>query len=273
MRYHGLFLTLGLLVLSCSQSTFAKDNSRCSERTIAQVGKHFNLDHFSYTSIENDGQLVSGACKQWSRDQAKLITAFAYDSGNGKKVDDPFVYLLIAIIDLQNKETISSYKYKYYLDPGGIGNIKIDTAPYNLSSSVTAFGIDIESRDSYNCGDGGSGAERTLYIQDGHQLHPILTLTMSYWSFIQEGQSRCNPASNDDETEIIENTNLYIGISSSTTKGFKDLSISAINTRDDGKPSKRKPFHFKLHFDGKKYPTQELQNELEKWNQRASPNK
>ncbi len=273
MQYLRVILALSLLVLSCSQGALAKDNARCDERLIARISKHFNFDHFAYPSVENGGLLVADACKQWPIDQTKLITAFAYDSGDGRKVDDPFVYLLIAVIDQQKNEIISSYKYKYYLDPGGIESLRIDTAPYRLSNNVTAFGLDIESGYSHNCGDGGSGAERTLYIQDGHQLRPILTLTISYWSFIQEGQSRCNPASDDAETEVIENTNIFIGISSSSTKGFKDLSISAISTRDDGKPPKRKPFHSKLRFDGKKYPTQELQNEFEKWNQQASPNK
>ena len=273
MRYFRVILALSLLVLACSHGALAKDNGRCDERLIARIGKHFNFDHFAYPSDENGGLLVAGACKHWPSDQVKLITAFAYDSGDSRKVDDPFVYLLIAVIDWQKTEIVSSYKYKYYLDPGGIKNLKIDTAPYRLSNNVTAFGLDIKSGDSYSCGDGGTGAERTLYIQDGHQLRPILTLTMSHWSFIEEGSSRCNPASDNADKEIIENTNLYIGISSSSTKGFKDLLISAISTRNDGKPSNRKPFHSKLRFDGKEYPTQKLQNEFEKWNQRVIANK
>lgn len=144
-------------------------------------------------------------------------------------------------------------------------SLKIDTAPYKVTHNIRAFGVDFTSGYNFNCGDGGSGAERTLYIQDGHHLRPVMTLTMSFWSYIQEGQSRCNPAADDSTIEIIDNANLSIGISSSSTNGFKDLLISAINSRDDGKPPKRKPFHFTLRFDGKTYPTKELHKQFEKW--------
>ena len=144
MRYLRVILALSLLVLTCSHGAHAKDNSRCDEQLTARIGKYFNFDHFAYPSVENGGLLIAGVCKHWPSDQVKLITAFAYDSGDGRKVDDPFVYLLIAVIDWQKDEIVSSYKYKYYLDPGGIKNLKIDTAPYRLSSNVTAFGLDIE---------------------------------------------------------------------------------------------------------------------------------
>lgn len=271
---HILFIAIGFIYLTFSQVAIGQQHQEpqnCDNKITQSVGKYFDIDNFSYPpdglypSAENGGLIVASACKQWPSDQAKLITAFAYDSGDARKIDDPFVYLLVAIVDLQKNEVISTYKSKYYLDPGGVESLKIDTAPYHLSSNTTAFGLDIESGYSHNCGDGGLGAERTLYIQNNHRLRPIFTLTMSYWSFIQEGQSRCNSTADDSEITIIEKTNLYIGISPSSTHGFNDLLISAINTRNDNKPSKRKPFHFKLRFDGEKYPTQELHNKFEKW--------
>jgi hypothetical protein len=240
-------------------------DQKCPDSVIDSLGKHLNLESFR-SPLDDNAFIISSACKQNPTNKNQIFSLVAYENEEKSEIKN----IIVAVIDKNSNKILSDFQTKVEEDASQIiesDSFRIDTAPYNIAHDVRAFGIDFTSGYNFNCGDGGLGAERTLYIQDGDHLRPILTLTMSYWSFIQEGPSRCNPKADDSEPTIIENTNLSIGIGSSSTNGFKDLLISAKNSRDDGKPSKQKPFHFKLRFDGKKYPTQDLNNQFDRWQQ------
>lgn len=248
-----------------AQTQLKDDVGRCSDATVKLVGENFHLENFAYPEWGGTGNIVAGACKQWPSNQSKLITAFAYDSGEGGKVNDPFVYLLIAIVE--KGQVVGSDKAQYYLQPGGIGNLKIDTAPYRLSSNVTAFGLDIKSGYSHNCGDGGTGAERTLYVHEGNVIRPILQIpAISSWHYIKGNQ--CGPTVDE---EIIENIKLSIEVSGSATNGYRDLVITAKSSRTDGKPTGKGKFRHTLHYDGKEYSILGMEKPFHRWRTGREP--
>jgi hypothetical protein len=222
-------------------------------------------------SVENKGLLVAGVCKLLPSDQSKKIAAFAYDSGGGRGINDPFNDLLIAIVDQQKNMVVGSYSYKFYLGPGGIkegDGLRIDTARYVLAPNVRAFALDITSGYSHHCGDGGVGAERTLYVQEGKNIRPILFIpAMSSWSYI-EGNFECTTPP-DSYVEIIENVNLAIELGTGKTNGYRNLVVTAVSSRSDGKHTGRKTFSYTLRYDGQQYPTEEMSKALEKWETRT----
>lgn len=269
MLSRTLSVILVLLLYSAVTNAVASDKSRCDDRLLARVGKHFNLKHFAYPadgmypSVENGGLIVAGVCKQWPFDKSKVIAAFAYDSGGGTNENDPFNELLIAIIDQQKNKVVGSHKEKYYLEPGGIGYLRIDTARYDVAPNLRAFGLDIKSGYSHNCGDGGAGEERTLYVQDKDSLRPILHLPyMSSWTYIKSADNRCGA---DSDVEIIENVNYSIEPGINEANGYRDLIITANSSRTDGKPTGKDKFSYTLSYDGNKYPTEAMRKALEKW--------
>lgn len=249
-----------------SQATQDEESARCSKAIVQVVGKHFGLDSFDfprenyYPSLENGGLIVAGACKQSPSKKQEVISAFAYDAGNeGEKT------LLIAAIDRRSHKIVASYQYKYVEDPGGIGKVGVDTARYKLSRNVRAFGVDITPGYSHNCGDGGGGAERTLYVQEGSTLRPILYIpSMSYWRFIKG--SKC-VAYSDGEIEIVEDIKLAVEIADSETKGYRDIVLSATSSRTDGKPIGNGRFHYTIRYNGQQYPVQEMEQSFYKWQQ------
>lgn len=247
-----LFLAAGFISgIPLSQAAQDDESVRCSKTIVKAVEKHFGLD---------SGLIVAGACKQSPSNKQKVISAFAYDAGNeGEKT------LLIAVIDRQSNKIDASYQYKYVENPGGIGEVVVDTANYKLSRNVRAFGVDISPGYSHNCGDGGGGAERTLYVQEGSTLRPILYMpSMSYWMFIKG--SKC-PTSPDEEIVIVENIKLAIEMEDSETKGYRDIVLSATSSRTDGKPIGNGRFHYTVRYNGQQYPVQEMEQSFEKWQQ------
>lgn len=246
----------------------AQKEQICNTSTIEVVGRFLNIKEFKVPpdgySPNEEAIIAAAACKPHPANKQITIAAIAYDT---KKSETKA--LIIALLDNIKGNVIASYSREYENDSFfnvESGSLWIDTTLYNLTNDVRAFGLDVTSGYIPHCVDGGFGSIRTLYVQEGKMIRPILeSLTMSEWTFIQEGQSRCNQIAAPDEETIIENFDLSISVSKTTTNGYKDLLITAINSRDDGKKAKRKPFHFKLSYDGKKYPTEAMQKAYEKW--------
>jgi hypothetical protein len=123
--------------------------------------------------------------------------------------------------------------------------------------------VDLQPIFNVQCYPGGVGANRTLYIQEGKALKPVLhTPSMSSWSYVNGMHPGCEPYS---EEQTIENTQLAIEMADSATNGYRDIVISATSSRTDGKPTGKNQFRHKLHYDGQKYPTQELEAAFYKW--------
>jgi len=245
----------------------AQKEQICGVQTIGIVGRFLNIDEFKIPPNggypNQEAIIAAAACKTNPGNKKITIAAIAYESK--KKY---IKALVIALVDNVRGKVISSYSGEIGEDAAmrvQSGSLWIDTAAYNLRNDVRAFGLDVTSGYISNCGDGGMGAVRTLYVQEGKTIRPVLEdLTMSYWSFIQVGQSRCTGADAPEES-ITENFGLSISVSNTKTNGYNDLSITAVSSRDDGKKTNREPFHFNLLYDGKKYRTEEMQKAFWKW--------
>jgi hypothetical protein len=254
-------LIVTFIYFGLSQSVFAQSDSeqekqRCSESTLNLVGKHLALSDFSYPrdsiypSAKNGGMIVAGVCKAWPRNTAITIAAFAYDDK-----------LVVAMVDNLKSKVNATYEVDL-MDFAGLGvdenGLRIDTARYDLAPSVRAFGIDVTERYNPGCHEGGHGAIRTLFVQDGKKIKPILeNFITSSWRF-----------ANNDLTCIIEDAeketedfSYSIGISKVTTNGYANLLITAISSQ-----SSRKPFYYELQYDGKEYPNNsQYSAEIDKW--------
>jgi hypothetical protein len=221
-------------------SVGAQKEQICNTATIDIVGRFLKIKEFKIPLRVNfpseDAIIYAAACKTQPTNKQITIAAIAYES---KKEDAQA--LVIAFVE---GKVISSYSGEIGLDAMmrvESGSLWIDTALYNLTNDVRAFGLDVTSGYIPHCIEGGLGAVRTLYVQEGKLIRPVLEdLTMSEWTFIQEGQSRCTGPDAPEES-ITENFDLSISVSKTITNGYRDLLITAVNIRDDGKKAKRKP--------------------------------
>lgn len=264
-----------LLILSApcvlAQAQSEVDAGRCSDATVKLVGKRFHLHNFVYPvwgASENGGLIVAGVCKSWPKNSSREIAAFAYDEGvQHEKL------LVVAVIDTRTNQVISSYKAPIQEDASltvGENSLRIDTARYDLTPEVRAFGIDITTSYHQGCGEGGLDTERTLYIPDHKTLRPVLRLlAISWWHFIQEGNWRCAPNVPDDVPTIIENTGLTLEMGNAVTNGYRDIIVKAHSSRDDDKPTGKRTFSYVLRYDGSQYPTDQMWKAFEKWNART----
>lgn len=242
------------------------EKNRCDKSIVNLVGKYLNVSDFSYPrdhmypSAENGGVITAGVCKVLPKDHSKTIGIFAYDDEGveyGKR-------LIVVLADIQRMEIVAIYRGAITEDAAmtvGSNSFKIDTARYDIAPGIRAFGLDVTSSYSQGCGDGGLGPVRTLFIQEGKVIRPVLEyFYISSWRFIKGG-----PSCVGGEGEIVtEGISYSIGIGKTTTNGFSDLLITATSSL-----SKRSPFQYNLRYNGKKYPTSSGLNgggvELDKW--------
>jgi hypothetical protein len=244
----------------------AQKDQICDNATAEIVGQFLHNAAFKFQpdrhySPDENAAIAAGACKINPIDKNITIAAFSY---LGKEQSQQ---LIIAIIDNKKRKVISSYQGEIYEDAAmrvESGSLWIDTAPYMLAKNIRAFGLDVTSGYIAHCGDGGGGAGRTLYVQSGKVLKPVMQeLPISYWRFIKEGSSRCNSSASDEES-IIESIDISLGVSGTQTNGFNDLLVTAKSSRDDGK-AVRKPFQYRLKYDGSTYSLKDFSNAFWKW--------
>lgn len=234
-----------------------QDNRPCAPAIVAVVGEHAGIKGLSHPrpglkpSAENGGTVVANACKVWPGASGRMLAAIAYDDGSiaTKK-------LFVALLDTSKKAVVATYSGSIQEDAAmtlGPDSLSLDTAPYHLAPGVRAFGLDTESEFSQGCVDGGFGPVRTLFVQEGKILRPVLeNFYISTWRYVRGGPS-CAEA---DDT-LVESTSYTIGVGEPGRHGFSSLRITATSDSDSAKPA-RKARSIELHYDGKTYPTRAL---------------
>lgn len=235
-------ICFGQCALARAQSD--EDASRCSDAVVKQLGKHFGLNAFSYPasgmypSIENGGLLVAGICKPWPTNKSRTIAAFAYDGGTEYEKQ-----LVLAVVERPSNRVIASYKGVIPEDAAtevSSYSLKLDTARYALSKTTRAFGLRLSTfrdRCSY---EGGFDDELTLFVVDGQTIRPVLTETMSQWSY--GSGNRCG-----GEDVPRTDTNIVISVEPTESNGFADLRLTAIRS------DKKKPVSAIVRYDGGHY--------------------
>ena len=240
----------------------------CDARSVATVGRFVQAANFREPAPghEPDASAViaASACRAAPAQHGRLV-AVVYRSGHQ---DD--LLLVIAAIDSTTGQVGASFRGNLDADPAVklvSGSLWLDTTAYDLAPGVRAFGLDVTSGLPHGCAGVGSGARRSLFVSQGRFIRPVLQdLPMSEWALIQRGKSACTDSSAPDLT-ITENFTATLGLASTSTRGYRDLVVTGMASRDDGHLDERPPLRAVLKWDGRVYSTNEQQQAWTSWRQ------
>lgn len=228
MIYKVLFICLLLI----TQSANAEIKPSCSEQVLNAVAYEIGLkkltDRNSISVPFKVGQLIIAAeCKAWPWDPQKLIAAIAYYPEGHKfyqeglkfdamsNVDDSKNFVL-AIISTKSGQVLSLRQWSIRADIGP-ESLNIDTARYDFAPGVRAFGLDIFENYRQVPTRSGQGGQRTLYIENGKNLQPVLSnFILSSWRLVDE---------NKGVTSLAEHSKYHIIIDQKKANGFRNLII------------------------------------------------
>ncbi len=239
----------------------------CDPRSLATLGRYLHVDNFKEPALGQEpdasAMVAASACRAAPAYHGKLVAA-AYRSGH-----DSDLLLVIALVDASG-QVGANFKGNLDSDPAVrivSGSLWLDTAAYDLAPGVRAFGLDITTGLPRGCAAGGSGARRSLFVSQGRFIRPVLQdLPMSEWNLIQRGRSACTDSGAPDLT-ITENFATTLTVAPTSTRGYRDLAVSGLATRDDGRVDERPPFHALLKWDGRVYSLNAQQQAWTLWKQ------
>ena len=183
---HCLNKTLLLLLFFqflCGHSLADSMEGTCDQRAVEIIGERFALLNFSAT--DSNGQIVAQTCKVWPHKPDVLLAAIAYKSEPSSTPDWEYKKaVLVATVDLSQSLVLASHRATIEEDAVtevGQGSFRFDTARYQLSDQVRAFGLRFNSSArGASCGEATWGDKLTLFVPVGDQLRPVLTLQMSF---------------------------------------------------------------------------------------------
>lgn len=185
--------------------------------------------------------VVAEVCKPWPKGRDIVVTAVAYAPRQTATlpsgVPDDEKTLLIAMVDIRKSHVLASHQQTVLEDALvaiGPDSLRVDTAPYQLSGKVRAFGLRFSSSAmGASCPDASWGDELTLFIPHGKVLEPVLHLAM----LRQRALTACISA--QAEGALWEVAELTLTVLPSQTDGLADLRVSASirrETSDDRVP-------------------------------------
>ena len=231
----GLFIALFFI----GNASALTNDQECAEDIFDISARYLKLKNFSYK--DKNGVVIAAACKASPTNPNLILSVFAYDSA----IEDE-KNLLVAIIDEKRSLIISSYKSVMIQDHTtrfSEDSFKLDTARYQLSDKVRAFGVRFDSAAiGSSCGEDSSNGNLTLFVQEGKKLRAVFDMAM-YMHRLIDG---C--ASNPNAEAIMEDAYLTVAVQKSSMNGFADLLITA-------KIDSKRVEHHLLRYDGKRYQT------------------
>lgn len=208
------------LLVSCLGNATADSHKsqRCSDNLFVSAGRHLQVKNFS--DQKSGGIVVSAVCKAWPHNNNLLLLAFAYDTATEHQKK-----LFVAVFDSKAKRIVQTYKRDIEEDALtqiGESSLRLDTARYQLSKEVMAFGLRFQSTAiGPSCGDFASGDELTLFVPEGTQLREIFNLPMYRQRWLKGCRSSWQPGDNSEEAF------LTISMKDTATKGYADLLVTA----------------------------------------------
>ena len=277
-------LFIGAFAISLSLNTYAEAvdlsstaiaGQECSTKVLNLVSQNLKLQKF------NDS-LVASACKKTTKGNENTVVALALKNGKESDMDasEQQKDLILALVNSDETSVIGSYKNIIEEDATliiGSGSLKIDTARYDLTSDIRAFGVTFSSSFSpSNCAhDGWTGDSKSLYISEGAKIKKVFGgstgLLLTSGNYVKD-LDRCGEKYqrmlDKGYKDVIENFSTTISIGNSTTNGFKDLILTSSSTYEiegEKSKSKRKPLTVNLHFNGNEYPLDDFEKAQSKW--------
>ena len=232
-----------------------ESQQECSDMVVNTVGKFLKISSFNAKS-ENSG-IVASACKASPNDSDKVYSVFAYTAVGQKKTKPSneleTKQLIVASVSLASQQVVSSYQGEIEEDAETeVGSFRIDTARYQLTKNVRAFGVIFNSSArGPSCADGRYSQQLTLYTQQNSKLMPLLNLPLVTTLVLKGclGQSAVK--------SIWETANLSISVTKSESNGYVDLLLTTKIVRefdDEAKPAVKKKDEKRLmRFNGETY--------------------
>jgi hypothetical protein len=231
----ALALLLGISILT--PRALAADQQQCAPADLAPVDAWLAKHPWRVGKTSPDA-LVTAACKRSPADANVLIVAAAYVQDEDDKNE------IVALVDRTARAVRATFTSTISEDTiTRVGSFRIDTAHYELAPGVRAFGVDFSSvgQSSGAADFVSSGPERTLFVQHGTTLTPVLSgFSLTTWHSVPGREHRG------------EVSNWTIAIGTTRSHGLFDLLVTRTTEPDeDGTPALRE--RSVLHFDGKSY--------------------
>jgi hypothetical protein len=233
------------------------DSPSCNRMLVGKVLSHsLGIDDWSKEASEGR-DVIALVCARHPVNPERTIVALFFNPSEEDSSGESKVEFAVAVIDLKQGKVLSLYRDMIEEDPTiriqgtGDGALKIDTARYNLTPSVRAFGVRMNIGHSPRYAEGGTDNFLTLFVEDGPKLRPILkNFAMSSWSMLD---SRGCFEQEEEKPCVIEAEEKILALSSTSTNGWRDLDVITTSAiQDDPKSPKRKSQQ-KLHYQNNQY--------------------
>ena len=229
-------LTLALSLLALASSVRAADDQACAPEELAPIDAWLARHPWKLGKTSPDA-LVTAACKRSPIDANVLIVAAAYAQDEDDKNE------IVALVDIRRAAVRAAFTSVIVEDAVvKVGSFAIDTARYELAPGVRAFGVDFKSQAYVSAAwEFRRERERTLFIQEGARLRPVLVgFALTTWNAVPGSEGRG------------ELSNWTIAIGATRSHGLADLVVTRTTEPDeDGTPILRE--RSVLHYDGKTY--------------------
>ncbi len=227
------------IVLPDNKYLIRNDEGRCNKTIINQVlskalpnyFKSIDPDFEDDTSEYEDGFSIQ--CKTHPVDPSLTIITFFYptddagtDQSNRSNDSAEVNNFVVAVIDLKNG-IIKNLFEDTIEDDAEIcvecGFLSIDTARYNITSKMRAFGIRMHISHSSRYAEAGEGDYLSLFIEDGKKLKRILNAyPMEKWEIVSQ-EPNCMDSDNGCD---VRSSRYFISIAPTITNGWHDLILS-----------------------------------------------
>lgn len=255
--------------LLMGQACAAAESQECGAAVLAPLGRALKVAHFAPSPYDDGkdpaGVIVASSCKRMPDDPKLTLAAVGW-----KTHKEDTKGLAVAIVDESTQAVVALEQDEFDEDASTTmnnGSLRLDTAPYQLAPGVRAFGVDF-SGDEQGCGDGSMGPQRTLYVREGRTLRPVMEgLGIAASAYLRGNQPRCVSDPHEAETAILESYDVTIALGSAGKDGWRDLLLTVTPHRYDHKPSRLKPLHVRVPYDGKSYSLEAFRNAYQRWRQ------
>jgi len=245
--YKWIFLPFAL----CLNAAFA--DNECHKNIFQIIGNHVNIEE--YTSRSEEGVVVADSCKIWPYRPTITLAAFAHEINSPN--DAPLKDMIVAMIDNKTNQIISSLQTivgEDALTEIDSSSLELDTARYQLSDKVRAFGLRFHSSAlGASCGEANWNNQLTLFVPEGKKLRPMLSIYM----YQQRSLKGCLSVFLPDA--VWENAEITLGMKKTYTNDLADILVTAKISPDFNESNteniKARTETYTLKYDGHKYVT------------------